>query len=347
MPLVFVSHATADSAFVEEFVEEVLKGCGLSEQQIFVSSMPGMGVAAGRDLLAEVRATVGEAKLVVAVVTPTYPTRPVCVAELGAAWGVVGKLHPVLAPGVDRESLDGALAGLKADYLNEEHALDELQQRIEDETGVRPESTPSWTRKKQRWLRRVADLAAALPVPTVVSADEYEALLQQIKDLRDALGGAESEIDALQDVVERLRAAKDADEVAEILLPSDDIDRFKALQSRAASALKGVSRAVRETIRCGLSGDEMRWPNKFDDPDLFREVEDALASGHLVDGGDTLDIDTRYGVVRRAEESTRALAAELGSDRFEPEFFEWFEREFDGPAELGSRSIWERVFPYL
>lgn len=163
MRLVFVSHATVDHELVEQFVDTILKGCGLDEADIFVSSIPGMDIHAGNDLLAAVRAEVSDTTLVIAVVAPTYPTRPVCVAELGAAWGVAGKLLPVLVPGVRRDYLEGVLTSMKVDYLNEDKALDEIAGRIEAETGRRPASPASWTRAKKKWLRVVSDLAAALP----------------------------------------------------------------------------------------------------------------------------------------------------------------------------------------
>src|SRR5207253_166072 len=100
---------------------------------IFVSSIPGMDIPAGSDLLAAVRAKVSKTTLVIAVITPTYPTRPVCVAELGAAWGVAGKLLPILVPGINRGQLEGVLTGIKVDYLDEEKALDEIAARIEKE----------------------------------------------------------------------------------------------------------------------------------------------------------------------------------------------------------------------
>ena len=108
MSRVFVSHAHDDVALVEAFTLLILeKGCGFQEGDLFVSSLPEHGASDGFDLLGQVRDKVEKASMVIAVITPTYHTRPVCVAELGGAWGVSGKLFPLLAPGVEREALDG------------------------------------------------------------------------------------------------------------------------------------------------------------------------------------------------------------------------------------------------
>src|SRR6266567_2140239 len=89
-------------------------------------------------------------------------------------------------------------------------------------------------------------------------------------------------------------------------------------------ALRDVSPAVREAIRCGIAGFALHWPNKMDEPELFRQIEDALAAGHLVDNDVTIDLDARFGPVRPADKATRRLARELEGDGFDPAFFEWF-----------------------
>ena len=282
MTSVFVSHATADRELVEQFVDTILKNCGLTEADIFVSSIPGMDIPAGSDLLAAVRAEVSETTLVIAVITPTYPTRPVCIAELGAAWGVAGKLLPVLVPGINRSQLEGVLSGLKVDYLDEEKALDEIAARIERETGRRPGNPASWTRAKRRWLGIIGDLVAALSKPERISKDEYDELKAKLSDTEAALADAESEITAIKITVERLKAAKDAAEVAEILLPTNDIERFKALCEVAVEALRKVMPVVQEAIRCHLVGDAMRWPDPMEDPGFAAAAVEAVSEGFRV-----------------------------------------------------------------
>jgi hypothetical protein len=294
-----------------------------------------------------VRAEVSDTTLVIAVITPTYPTRPVCVAELGAAWGVAGKLLPVLVPGIDRDRLDGVLTGMKVDYLDQEKALDHIAERIEAETGRRPASPAGWTRAKQKWLGIVDDLVAALPAPQVISKDEHDELKTKLAETKQALADAETEVTTLKQTVERLKAAKDAAEVAEILLPADDIERFEALRQKAIAALKRVAPIIQEAIRCRLSGDGMRWPDSMEDPGPASAAENAVSDGFLIDSGNGLAPNDAHGPVRRAIQAVDTLANELDGQAFEPEFYEWFENKYDGPPELGQRVIWRSVFPEL
>lgn len=50
------------------------------------------------------------------------------------------------------------------------------------------------------------------------------------------------------------------------------------------------------------------------------------------------------GPVRRAVQAVDALADALGNNRFEPEFYEWFEKKYDGPPKLHQGVIWRSVF---
>lgn len=91
MGRVFVSHASADAALTNEFVDKILRsGCGLKDKQFFYSSDPRTGVANGKSVMETVRRELSESDLVVVIVSSTYQSRPVCLAELGAAWARAG-----------------------------------------------------------------------------------------------------------------------------------------------------------------------------------------------------------------------------------------------------------------
>ncbi|MGO8869860.1 MAG: toll/interleukin-1 receptor domain-containing protein [Acidimicrobiales bacterium] len=124
MPGVFISHAFADKSLVDEFVDTVVKlGCGLKSDQIFYSSGEDTGIPSGYDLLRHVRNEVGEAGLVIAIVSPAFQARPVCIAELGAAWSRVDNLFPLAVPGMDRTDMEGVLQGMVVRYLDDSAAL--------------------------------------------------------------------------------------------------------------------------------------------------------------------------------------------------------------------------------
>ena len=94
MKLVFVSHATADGELVEQFVDIILRSCGLAEADIFVSSIPGMDIPAGSDLLAAVRAEVSDTTLVIAMIASDLSDSP-CLRS--GTWSSLGSRRKALA----------------------------------------------------------------------------------------------------------------------------------------------------------------------------------------------------------------------------------------------------------
>jgi len=172
MKRIFVSHASQDAALVDEFVDTlIVEGCGLGRDDIFYSSRPEMGIESGVELMARLRSVVAQARLVIAVVTPAYPTLPVCAAELGAAWGrdTAREFFPVMVPGMSRADLRGTvLEGMMIEALDKSATLDELHDRV-CEAADAAGSARAWSRAKEKWLQTVSDRARALGRPTDIS----------------------------------------------------------------------------------------------------------------------------------------------------------------------------------
>jgi L-amino acid N-acyltransferase YncA len=160
MKRIFVSHASQDAALVDEFVDTlIVEGCGLRRDDVFYSSRAEMGIESGVELMARLRTVVAQARLVIAVVTPAYPTLPVCAAELGAAWGRENpeEFFPIMVPGMSRAELRGTvLEGMMIEPLDNSVALDELHDRVCEVTDTAG-SARTWSRAKDKWLTTIGD----------------------------------------------------------------------------------------------------------------------------------------------------------------------------------------------
>lgn len=339
MPKVFVSHAHADKDLVEEFRDDILgTGCGLNAADVFVSSIPASGVPSGEDLLSFVRERVEATDLVIAIVTPTYQTRPVCLAEMGAAWGVSGKLFPALAPGVDRKSLEGVLGTVAIRYLDEVELLDEVHRRVA-ETGHTMPSAPEWTRAKSKWLNKVGPLAKALPAPRVVEPADLEAALAKNKDLEAGLAHAEAEIAQLRDLNRALEKLKDSGDVAAVLLDHDETEAFEQLREQARHALDLVDPLVRDVVRVTIrNGNGMIFP-KWDSDDADAAISKGVLRYH--DDENVLYLNEDVTVVREAWEAANDLHAMLESSS--DSFGTWFEDRFGGRPDLSIGVVFDAV----
>lgn len=342
MPGIFISHASADKAFVDHFVDDIIHlGCQVHED-LFYSSGADTGVPSGSDLMAYMRGKVEGAGLVIAIISPTYLTRPVCVAELGAAWGVTNKLFPLLTPGMDRNALEGVVTATATRHIDDEMALDELRDMVAEVTGV-PIIAKTWGNYRTKWTASVKRHAKSIKAPDVVTLKQWKAQQQNLDAALQALDAASSREEELKQQLRDLAAVRPQAEVAQVLLPKDARTRFEALLSAAETALGKVTPAVREAVRHDVTQvDAMTWPDNDEDYALFKGTERALADGELREGSEgELYADYDLPDASEARDAVQALDGFLQEP---PEdFLEWFKAQYKLPPDLSKRQVWKKL----
>lgn len=79
---VFISHAAADKKLADHLLDLLQTGVDVPRRQIFCTSLEGMGVPKGTTFVEWIRQELVDAKLVVALITPTYFESIFCLCEL-------------------------------------------------------------------------------------------------------------------------------------------------------------------------------------------------------------------------------------------------------------------------
>jgi hypothetical protein len=344
MSKVFVSHAAADSPLVDEFVSRILdNGCGLDVTQIFYSSDRDTGVPSGYNLLSYVQHEVGSADLVIAIVSPMFQTRPVCVAELGAAWSRTGNLFPLAVPGMARPDMEGVLEGMTVFRVDDPDALDELAARVAGATGVH-RTALTWNKAKERWLADVGRLAGELEEPAVVSPEAHAKVQAQLDAARAALTESSAENCALEERLEAYKTAATDEERRAALLPSDDIERFHVLRKEAAAAVARLDPIVQDVMRHEATEGPMSRPSVFEDQYRADDARAAEQAGYLAEDSDgLLTTNTDIRKVKNAHEAVAMLRQELEQGGFSPDFDEWFEEEYEAPPNLRLGVVWDAL----
>ena len=83
----FLSHAVEDENLADLVVSRLLRlGLDVPNERIFYSSNPATGVPGGAGWFGWIEERLRDSQLVVALVTPTFLTKPFCLVETGAAW---------------------------------------------------------------------------------------------------------------------------------------------------------------------------------------------------------------------------------------------------------------------
>lgn len=85
----FISHSQQDRPFILPMVE-MLYSIGMSENDIFCSSIPELGIPGGKEIYEYLRELfVKEELYVLFMLSDRYYQSPNCLNEMGAAWIVI------------------------------------------------------------------------------------------------------------------------------------------------------------------------------------------------------------------------------------------------------------------
>lgn len=342
MPGIFISHASADEPLVDPFVDYLLRlGSEVPKEFIFYSSGDDTGIPSGRTLNDSIRSKIDAVSLVVAIISPTFQTRPFCVAELGAAWSHVGKLFPIAVPGLEHTDMDGVLAGLVVRYLNDSSALDEMHDLVSEALGLKPNAR-TWGRYKAKWLANVDEYARALAMPRIIAPEDYDRAVADLEGTKDALRDAESVIREQARKIELLAAAKSAQDVSEIMVPKSERERFAMLVRQAEQSLKRLPPVVREAVRYQYDGQSMPSSDLSDDS-MGLEADECYKEGWLKRAGTGMRPNFDFDEVSEAMNAIRRLGDFLDSST-SATFREWFRAQHHTAPDLRLRRVWNQIF---
>lgn len=158
-PKIFISHNSKDRDYVELLVE-LLEDIGLSEDQIFCSSIEGYGVPLDENIYDFLRKQFEEYDLhVIFILSKNYYLSVASLNEMGAAWVTKTRYTNILMPGFDYNSIVGVVDknrnAPKLDAENSKELLTELKDNLIDEFGLHTMSEVRWEKKRDAFLNEV------------------------------------------------------------------------------------------------------------------------------------------------------------------------------------------------
>ena len=141
-PKVFISHSSQDKDYVSCIVD-FLEDIGLTQEQLFCSSIPGYGIPLDEDIYDYLKQQFQEHNLhVILVLSDNYYQSVACMNEMGAAWILQNKYTTILLPGFEFKEIKGAInprkIGLKldGDLTEVKEKLGQLKDALAQEFGL-------------------------------------------------------------------------------------------------------------------------------------------------------------------------------------------------------------------
>jgi hypothetical protein len=332
---VFISHAAEDRALADALSDLLIAGIGLTHDQIFCTSLAGLGIPAGTDFKAFIQKELENSSVVIALLTPNYYASAFCLCELGGTWVLSKDFLPFVTPLAGFGDLKAVLKGVQAIRLNEDSALDEMRDRLQLLTAT-PTTTPRWSMKKAKFLSELNDTLAKSPKPTIVSATDLAKTTAERDGYMEEVKRLETELETLKRKYDALGKCKGKSAKQKIDLEfSDESEQFEALALNVKKAAKELSRGVEEALFYRARGDD--W------------FPDGNWDGRLVDDIERNLLKSRDGIIEVNESHPKirpVITALWELNEFvtkaSPEFYEAYEDKYQDELSFDSRGFWER-----
>jgi hypothetical protein len=157
MSRIFISHAANDETLVEEFVDLLQVGVGVHPDDIFCSSLPGMGIPTGMDFIKYIKSKIQNPDFVLLIVTSEFLQSQFCHNEVGASWALSLPIRPLLVPPLKFNDVRGVLEGTQIAILNDKEKLSDLRDEITEKLNLTPYKTSHWERKRDKFLAKLEE----------------------------------------------------------------------------------------------------------------------------------------------------------------------------------------------
>jgi hypothetical protein len=333
----FISHAAHDKPLVEAFVDLLEGGVGVPHRAIFCTSFRGQSIAPGEHFVESIRAELGDATSVIALISEAYYASAFCMCELGGVWLQSKDFLPVLVPPVGYADLKAVLGVLQVSKIDSPEHLDELRDELARRLEIEPHPTPTWSRKRDAFLVALPGLLAATRFTGPVDRATFQKAVKERDEYRAECAARDAEVSRLNAIVADLKQAKGAEAVAAVIRAhSSEPETFEELVRTARAALGRLSRPTRVAVY-------YRIRNELCVPENWEDVRLPIEYGELAENFDesAVSANPANAKVRAALDAVEALDSWLR--RASDDFGRWYAGESDGEKpELTLRSFWDR-----
>ena len=340
---IFISHAVKDKDLVENFVDNILQlGMGISTEDIFCSSLSGMGIPSGKNFIDYIKEEIQQPKVVIVFFSKSYISSQFCICELGATWAMTHNILPILVPPLTYSDIKGVLTGIQVDKLNDKDDLNGFQESLSRILG-NDFSFSKWERKRDKFLNESKSILEKSTEEIKKEKDsDYLDLERKYEDAQKEIKEFEDEIIKKDDLIAKLTECKDADEVQDIM---DSIDLegeelFNSLIKDVNKALKELPKIVVYIIYKEVYANTNVSFKAYKEKDLLEAAIDSTENKFLIHDEPHFILNTEDKKVNKALESISKLKQFLEGD-IDENFYEKLCNEKGYIPSLDNKRFWK------
>lgn len=338
---IFISHAVANKELADKLVDLLETGVGISDSEIFCSSLEGMGIPSGVNFVDFIKGQIKEPKVVILLLSKQYFKSQFCLAELGASWVLSHRIMPVLIPSIEYSDVKSVLTGVQLLKLTDASSLNQMQEELVNTLDMKGKAFARWESKRNKFIESVKGVELSVD-DDEISIEDYNDLNTKYTDAVNEIENMEEELDKKDKLIQALKKAKDSAEVDEIVEEQlDDMGLFEDMVSEANSQLSCLPEVVQEAVFQYYRNELLRYP-EFGEDYKGQQIKEAEENDYLTDGGDGIELNQEDNSISDSLKALNKLSKfiddiELESD----EFVQYYSKHYDHRLKFQSRRFWD------
>jgi len=339
MSKIFISHSKKDKTLADCLVDLIETGIGISAQDIFCTSLEGLGIPAGVNFVDFIKEKIQNPELVILLLTRNYFYSQFCLCELGAVWILGHKIIPLLTPPLDYSDVNDILKNIQIYKIDNPTELSQMRDEIIEYLKIKAHPTSRWEMKRDQFMKCLNNFLKSQEEPSIISITEFKKLKAKYDEALNEIDKLTEELKEKDEIIRKLSSLKDKQEVKKILFESlDEVEKFHHLVREAKENLRKLPRIVKEAIFLWFRNEPLKW-EKFD-LDKNMEIQEAIHDDFLYEASDgEIHIVEEDPQIRKALESLKELNRFIENCSFE--FEEYYENKYNHRLNFTSKRFWE------
>lgn len=344
---VFISHSSKDKKIVKLFLDHILHlGIGLSEDDIFCTSIDGTEIKDGDDVRAALRTALANAKVILLVITPNYKMSEVCLNEMGGAWLSDIITIPIAVNPISYKTIGYIQEVTNVGTIQSEKTLSSLRDTITNECGLTLKKTVIWDAQKATFLTGIESLLSKQTFPDLITKDAFDKIQKESKKANQDLKELQKEYTVLTQKYEELKKAKDSASIKKVEEKYSDktkIQKLKEFDSMVIDALRGLSRVVGSI----LLSTYFNVPYEVQDWNSYKsDIDDAIRRKLITQDDGDFSARQSHRDVEKLFSALGRLEKFISSTHDDEDFYEQYEETYESELDSSSQDYWEEHFDF-
>ncbi|EIM63202.1 toll/interleukin-1 receptor domain-containing protein [Desulfobacter postgatei] len=345
---IFISHAAGNKKIADLLVDLMETGIGIPDSKIFCSSLEGIGIPSGKNFVQFIKEQISNPKVVILLLTSEYFKSIFCQCELGASWILSHNIIPLLVPPLNYEDMKAVLTGIHARKIDDKSALSEIRDELIDLLDIKAKSSAKWEMKRKKFLHELDQYLKSYTPIAPISQDKFDKIQKNYEEAIQEMEAMEDEIERKNEIIKKLKLAKDAKEANKILIESLDLpEQFVQLIKNVEKAFQKIPSIVCEGLFYHSRGERLMWPRN----DRYKkdQIQDAVVEEYFEDWEeDGLEINENDPKTMNAIEALKELETFINDITSSDEpieeheaFIEFYTVKHEHQLKFTSKQFWD------